>query len=536
MSILYLRITENWADTHDQLTGESTSDLFMSLRQWRTLILDRDRLQTSRRHTSTSSRNTTLDLELYNRFLSNIADIFMFEYLSDWPLKILVLNTLLGNGVLFLFVIRMFTKNQGVQVYDLARIALAIASIFIVVVYRLSGNLSHAVRRPRRRYLRHNPEIWPEESSAQNTVLAAIWGRQCKEPKDFNFGTRNLMQLLTRTELTHLDYSSSLGEVFRDLTVNLLQLTHSPELVLAALRSSMPGAPSWTVDWSMRAPLRLYPGNFERYHGLCYDLTARPAPQDSWRFDPLRPNVLQVRAWMLGTVTAVLDFEKLEDNSTHDKHAAHIHNLEALLRLANVELDSKDWRGIALSLPELSGPALKFFRRNRHLQPDEILSLLQSHGSCRTISYLQDHGLSLSLTNASLFRSYEIFCNTMASKHDKQIVLVDGARPPESDISVSHWPSNVCMATCYPVSAASGSSHASLAVHDRAPDTQYQVCRVQPGDGVLQLCGLREKAVVRQDGDKLVFVDAIEAMGLPILVSEWTNACDPREMPLVDIS
>ena len=100
-----------------------------------------------------------------------------------------------------------------------------------------------------------------------------------------------------------------------DLTVNLLRLTRSSELILAALRSQVPGAPSWTVDWSMRMPLRKYRSNFELDHGLFFDLTAAPMPLDSVEFDSLNPNVLRIRAWTLGRVKAVLSFKRIEDTS-----------------------------------------------------------------------------------------------------------------------------------------------------------------------------------------------------------------------------
>lgn len=527
MSILYLRITEHWTDKHDMHAGESTSILFKSLRHWKALILDRNELQMSRRHPFKFSGHTTLDLRRYNRFLSVIADIFMLDYMPGLRGPILRFKLYLCFIPLAFplgLIIGAAVEGRGFGPTGLVLVALCIAiGMFSNVMYYISRNLDHTIRRPRRRYLRHNPEMWPEESSARNTILSAIWTRQCKEQKDFNFGTRNLMQVLIGARLPHLDVSSPLGEIYRDLTVNLLQLTGSPELVVAALRSHVPGAPSWTVDWFMRAGLRLYPGEFERDHGLFFDPTARPMPQDSWRFDPLQPNVLQVRAWTLGTVTAVLELKSLKDDTEHDQRAEHLHNLEALLRLANAELDSEDWNGVLYHLPWLTAPTLKFFCRNRHMQPERILSLLQSGGRFR---------LSSASPYASLFKSYKRFCNTMASKQNMRIVVLDGARPFGSDISASHWPSNVSMATCYPISVAPYHSCASPAVQE----TQFQDCRVQPGDTVLQLCGLREKAVVRQDKNKLIFVDAIEAMGLPILISGWTNACDPSEMPLIDIS
>lgn len=46
---------------------------------------------------------------------------------------------------------------------------------------------------------------------------------------------------------------------------------------------------------------------------------------------------------------------------------------------------------------------------------------------------------------------------------------------------------------------------------------------------------MEEKAVIRQE-NKLVFVDAIEAMGLPVVASEWIKAYNISHMPLVNIN
>lgn len=539
MSVLYLRITEHWADKHDPHKGDRTSDLFKSLRLWRALVLDRNKLHMSKRHIFRSSNFTTLHLQLYNRFLSDIADVFMFEYLSKWRVEFLLLQLLLSIapfGFAIGWALSIWTEDSGFNMSNSLGIASGIAfSVFNCSMYVLSRNLDHTVRRPRRKFLRHNPATWPEESSAENIILSAIWGRQCKENKDFNFGTRNIIRALIGAELPHLNYSSPVGEVYRDLTANVLHLTRSSELILAALRSQIPGAPSWTVDWSMRKPLRLYRYSVEHDHGLFYDLTADPMPPDSVMFDPSHPNVLQIRGWNLGAVKAVLSFKTLQNSSQSDQRAEHIHNLTALLQLANAELDHNDWEAVEMHLPELTAPTLAFLRRNRHMQPEEMLSTLQSSGRFHIASFWKWCGFMSDPLYATLFESYKSFCNAMAAKQDRRIVIVDGARPLGSDISASHWPSNVCMATCYPVPSPSYPGSASSAAGYDGLNAQFQECRLRPGDAVLQLCSMIEKAVVRQEDNKLVFVDAIEAMGMPIVVEGWTKAYNISEMPLVDI-
>lgn len=79
ISILYLRITETWSDRHDP-HGNPTSKLFCSLRDWRTLVMDRNELQNEGRLWGRACTTSILDLEAYNLFLSRISDLFMVEY------------------------------------------------------------------------------------------------------------------------------------------------------------------------------------------------------------------------------------------------------------------------------------------------------------------------------------------------------------------------------------------------------------------------------------------------------------------------
>ena len=537
MAVLYLRITEHWTDKHDIHKDGSTSSLFNSLRLWRGLILDRNNLQMSRLHSSGSSKNTTLNLHVYNQFLSQIADYFILEYMPGWREVINLCQLgfrIWPVGRVSLGVFASLYGDSGCELENLKLIALGTMHlIWINALFFLSSNLDHTVRRPRRKHLRHNPGTWPEESTAKNTILSAIWSRQCREMKDYNFGTRNIVQALMRTTLPNLDYDHSIGEVYRDLTANIFRLTGSSELILAALRSSVPDAPSWSVDWSMRLPLRKYQSNFESDHGLFYDLTAKPIPKESVRFYPSSPDVLSIRAWKLGTVKAILEFRTIEESGWMNQRDHNIHNITALLQLANAQLDSEDWNYVmsTLSFPTQT---FQFFRRNRHLQPEEILTILQSTGYLQPTSIWQRIGLRSPPRYEDLFDSYKDFCNKMATEHDRRLVVVSGARPSNSHEVASHWPSNLCMATCYPYPSLTTGNISSTPEGEQQM-TRFQEVRVRPDDIVLQLCSMREKAVVRWEDNKLVFVDAIEAMGLPIRVSGWTKTYAISEMPLVDI-
>jgi hypothetical protein len=56
------------------------------------------------------------------------------------------------------------------------------------------------------------------------------------------------MQTLSGNILPQLDYSSPIGEIYKDLTIDMLERTNSTEIVLAAMGSHVEGQPSWVVD------------------------------------------------------------------------------------------------------------------------------------------------------------------------------------------------------------------------------------------------------------------------------------------------
>ena len=88
-----------------------------------------------------------------------------------------------------------------------------------------------------------------EETHERVSLLTAIWRRECSREKDYNFGTRSVLQEFLTSPMSDLDYGSSTGVVYHDLTINMLNTFGSCEILQAAMAcASRSGQPSWVVD------------------------------------------------------------------------------------------------------------------------------------------------------------------------------------------------------------------------------------------------------------------------------------------------
>ncbi len=531
MSVIYLRSTEQSFDRnigHGFAYDTVTCRLFKVLRLWRNLVMDRNRLLMSGDMITKVSKSTALDMTVYSKYISDIAEIFRTENTPLWgPTFLLIRIYFVLYGVFKALLMNKPAERDLESSWyriDVRMLGYCSLSVLALLLMFWSWVQSLTFRRPRGQDSpRHKPDIWPADAAAQDTILSALWSRQCKEAQDMNFGTRNLVQKLTTNKLPTLNYSAPLSEIYTDLTIQVLRLTNSPELMLTALRSRVHNAPSWTVDWSKRAPLRLLRSPLERESELFYDTSKKKMPEDSWRHSPSQPGILQVRAWTIGSIKAILDFEKLETNEYENTFWQHIRNMTSLLQMARAQVGGDDLEYLEHNLLYSLGPRnFSFLQIHRNESAEQILAMLNPTGRGWETSSL---GFDV--------EKYKTFCYKMAEARDRRIVILDGARPASSSIAGSCWPSNITLAMCHPIDAKSKDAQRAAT---NVPMTEYEECRVHPGDSVLQLCGMKEKAVVRQVEGKLIFIDAIEAMGSHIIVKNCANACSPNSMTFVDIS
>jgi hypothetical protein len=241
MSIFFPCITK---DLVDEILPANVA-LFNQLRRWRMLIVDRDEFQNSKNRRHGTIDGSMTDLAHYYNFLFHVA--LIFEKLSRSLAYDLIC---LAAG--FFPALMAFYFYLDVTDID-TRFFLPLTILAILAKKKFNSwrsRLSHTVRRPRHYVKPHRllPGIWPRDPTTHSMLLAAVWERNYREPRDFNFGIRNLMQTLSGNILPQLDYSSPIGEIYKDLTIDMLERTNSTEIVLAAMGSHVEGQPSWVVD------------------------------------------------------------------------------------------------------------------------------------------------------------------------------------------------------------------------------------------------------------------------------------------------
>lgn len=81
-------------------------------------------------------------------------------------------------------------------------------------------------------------------------LVDGITSRKARDPKDKAFALRAILQKMSKDDLPVPDYNCSLGQIYKELCVQLIQATGSLHLLLPAALNSCPGQPSWIPDWS----------------------------------------------------------------------------------------------------------------------------------------------------------------------------------------------------------------------------------------------------------------------------------------------
>lgn len=505
------------------LDGESNVErtLARSLRSWRTHVVDRHEFQVSGYQHPVWADIMSTDLVQYGNFLHKIATLL--------SVTLVVLFYWLIAFVAIFYTMMML----GIRSYSAISFVL-VFGVTCVLVIAFSTNLGHAVRRPRRSFVKFRGAFQTEELSSGNMLLSALWARECKEHKDFNFGIRNLIQALSSEALSQLDYARPLGDVYRDLTLELLRLTRSPEILLVAMKSNVAGQPSWVADWSRREPLRLMRYAWDDIYGLFYNPTAPALSTDSVRYDPSSPEVLQICAHYYGTVVGVLDLKQVDMRIRRSERAKHIHNLETLLELTRTRHHGKNRGSLFEYLHNRHGlehAAFEYLRVNRQKQAAELLAVLQSSGGylnvlrplARYLRYFYtepfEYGQSLGRVNYLTYRrilgSITATCNSVAIQRVRFIVV---------DPELAHWNSrpsalahSIYLARCSsPRGDQDSRSSHTVATQPSVASTPSEECGPQIGDKIVRIKGVMDGCtVIRTTGNQTRFVDAVESLVFP---------------------
>jgi hypothetical protein len=81
-------------------------------------------------------------------------------------------------------------------------------------------------------------------------LVDGVLSRKAQDPKDKAFAMWAVLQRLFTETLPTPDYSLSVGQIYKQLSIYLIHATGSLDMLLPAAQSSFPGQPSWVPDWS----------------------------------------------------------------------------------------------------------------------------------------------------------------------------------------------------------------------------------------------------------------------------------------------
>ncbi|RDW57001.1 hypothetical protein BP6252_13919 [Coleophoma cylindrospora] len=190
-------------------------------------------------------------------------------------------------------------------------------------------------------------------------LVDGVLSRKAQDPKDKAFALWAVLQRSITETLPAPDYSLPVGEVYKQLSVYMIQATGSLDMLLPAAQSNLPGQPSWVPDWSQdsrvfwRSPstLGLYlPLKREMIHGLFFTTThtanmtgclLKPHTHTAlnlthgqhllWEFDSENLDTLSIQASSFQTISSCYLFKKTSDVYLQCETAVHLQNLQKML-------------------------------------------------------------------------------------------------------------------------------------------------------------------------------------------------------------
>ena len=160
-------------------------------------------------------------------------------------------------------------------------------------------------------------------------LVHALINRGSRDPKDKAFGIHSILEKRRNAKLLTPDYTISQGQIFKDLTINIILGTGSLKpLVLAAIRR-LPGYPTWIPDWSARFDQLWEPS----FLTIPSHMGVTPGSEPFSRLY-LHKNTLLVHGRSLCSVTELVRLQSLSRNFRESERAMHIENILAIKKLS----------------------------------------------------------------------------------------------------------------------------------------------------------------------------------------------------------
>ena len=128
---------------------------------------------------------------------------------------------------------------------------LLIYVVIIPLLWVLSALLlRHRLRRMKWRFLRAFTSV-QTDTKGQFPVIDLVDGlctRKATRKEDSAFAVHGVLEHMTGSKLPLLSYSYPLGQIFKQITIDILETTKTYNLLVAAALNNVTGNPSWVPD------------------------------------------------------------------------------------------------------------------------------------------------------------------------------------------------------------------------------------------------------------------------------------------------
>jgi hypothetical protein len=159
-------------------------------------------------------------------------------------------------------------------------------------------------------------------------LIQTLATRRSTDPRDMSFSLHSVLRLYSEEQLDvdAVDYAYSLGTIYRNLTVHLMQQSRGLEHLFLAGHKREFDAPSWVPNYS--------------HHSQVHGITIEPAESSAvtatsaqyWRLHPNNDKVLIVKGFLFDVIKWTMDFQHTRATYEHTEDKTHVENLESLLR------------------------------------------------------------------------------------------------------------------------------------------------------------------------------------------------------------
>lgn len=328
--------------------------------------------------------------------------------------------------------------------------------------------------------------------SEEIDLVDGICNRKSKEKKDKAIGVQAVLQRLSKKALSPIDNAQSLEYIYKQLCINLMDVTGSIQFLLPASLNSFPEHPSWVPNWSANFDsFWLEPTLFRNKPG-----TATPGSRVYWKLDPRNDNMLIVRGRQICTVTRCFKFQETFYNYDSSQRNLHRENLQSTLQCRHIFEKHDETVSLILEqmndfhpLPRISGRQIQewklFMRKMQYKDPEKLLPVLESQDSTLASSSRFHNVLGAHSSLQTILRIQMSICNCLA-KTERAIFITNPLHIEESPLT-----RNLMELTQAKIEGESDWMSRRIGVASR---------NVRAGDNVVLIAGVSSPLIIRRDG------------------------------------